>query len=208
MANCCATVYIIHGYSSTLCHGNNLKKDQVDKFRQIQSLDCSGRVSADTLLAVHRLQPIPLGIFTCNFLLTQNHRMSKGYLTLPHESIDSETVLVYHISVFSAVVSTMTNLRILPLHKVSLNAKKFIKTPIRGVKICKHRDIKVTFFSLYFCVYVRIIKGLQYARAIKSMKPLRVFLFPSLLLPTHRKEASRCKSHFFLIVLLCVRTYC
>ena len=137
MANCCATVYIIHGYSSTLCHGNNLKKDQVDKFRQIHSLDCSGWESADTLLAVHRLQPIPLGIFTCNFLLTQNRRMSKCYLTLPHESIDSETVLVYHISVFSAVVCTMTNLRILPLHKVSLNAKKFIKTPIRGVKICK-----------------------------------------------------------------------
>ena len=155
MANCCATVYIIHGYSSTLCHGNNLRKKNkwINLDKWIHSLDCLGWVSADTLLAVHRLQPIPLETYTCNCSFPQNHWMNKYYLILPHEAIDSETVLVYHISVLSAVFDTMANLWILPLHKVSLYAKTFIKTPVRGIKIRKHWDIKVTFSSLYCCVF-------------------------------------------------------
>ena len=119
----------------------------------MHSLDCLGWVSANTLLAVHRLQPIPLGTCTYNCSFPQNHWMNKYYLILPHETNDSETVLVYHISVFSAVFDMMTNLWILLLHKVSLYAKTFIKTPVRGVKIRKNWDTKVTFSSLYCCAF-------------------------------------------------------
>ena len=127
----------------------------------MHSLDCLGWVSANTLLAVHRLQPIPLGTCTYNCSFPQNHWMSKYYLILPHEANDSETVLhvAYHISVFSAVFDMMANLWILLLHKVSLYAKKVIQAQVRGVKICKHWDIKVTFSSLYccaFCTYVSL----------------------------------------------------